>query len=134
MSNNVNRFHPDYNTNYLAQAIPLVVGQAAIRNRVVLSIIDGIHGLWDGGPQGSTPLFSWENKTVYFATDVVAADRIACNAINQQRLLAGLQPVESAPANAYDNWTVRQTGIAEAGMAGLGEWRDSSIQYQLLTV
>src|ERR1035438_8809268 len=72
----------------------------------VLSIIDGIHGLWNPGPKGLQD-FVWDHHTMYFGTDVVATDRIAWKAIDAQRLLAGLAPEESSGADKYGTWTVR---------------------------
>jgi hypothetical protein len=132
--NNVNRAHPDANTNYLQWFVPTVVSQPIIRNKVVLSIIDGVHGLWNAGPQG-LPDFVWDHHTMYFGTDVVATDRIAWKAIDTQRLLAGLPPEESSGADAYDSWTIRQPQhITQAGLAGLGEYRDGNIDYRLITL
>ena len=132
--NNVNRAHPDANTNYLQWFVPTVVSQPIIRNKVVLSIIDGVHGLWNAGPQGLQD-FVWDHHTMYFGTDVVATDRIAWKAIDTQRLLAGLPPEESSGADAYDSWTIRQPQhITQAGLAGLGEYRDGNIDYRLITL
>jgi hypothetical protein len=132
--NNANRAHPDVNTNYLQWFVPTVVSQPVIRNKVVLSIIDGVHGLWNAGPQGLQD-FVWDHHTMYFGTDVVATDRIAWKAIDTQRLLAGLPPEESSGADAYDSWTIRQPQhITQAGLAGLGEYRDGNIDYRLITL
>src|ERR1035438_730804 len=132
--NNANRAHPDVNTNYLQWFVPTVVSQPVIRNKVVLSIIDGVHGLWNAGPQG-LPDFVWDHRTMYFGTDVVATDRIAWKAIDAQRLLAGLPPEESSGADPYDSWTIRQPQhITQAGLAGLGEYRDGNIDYRLITL
>jgi Domain of unknown function (DUF362) len=130
--NNVNRAHPDVTTNYMQWYVPTVVSQPVIRNKVVLSIIDGIHGLWDAGPQG-LPGFVWDNRTMYFGTDVVATDRVGWKAIDAQRLLAGLPPEQSSGADAYDTWYVRQPQhITQAGQMGLGKYRDEDIDYHAI--
>jgi len=132
--NNVNRAHPATNTNYLQWYVPTVVSQPIIRNKVVLSIIDGIHGLWNAGPHGLQD-FVWDHHTMYFGTDVVAADRIAWKAIDAQRLLAGLPSEESSGADPYDAWTIRQPQhITQAGLMGLGKFRDEDIGYRLVTL
>jgi hypothetical protein len=114
--------------------VPTVVSQPIIRNKVVLSIIDGIHGLWNAGPHGLQD-FVWDHHTMYFGTDVVAADRIAWKAIDAQRLLAGLPSEESSGADPYDAWTIRQPQhITQAGLMGLGKFRDEDIGYRLVTL
>lgn len=47
-----------------------------IRDKAVLQVLDGIKGLYHGGPS-ARPQFVWEHRTMYFATDPVALDRIA---------------------------------------------------------
>jgi hypothetical protein len=101
---------------------------------VVLSIIDGVHGLWNAGPQGSQN-FVWDHRTMYFGTDVVATDRIGWKAIDAQRVLAGLPPEESSGADGWDSWSIRQPQhITQAGQNGLGEFRDDHIDYRLVTL
>jgi hypothetical protein len=136
MVNNVNRAHPDVTGpgNYLNEFIPLVVGQPWIRNKVVLSIIDGTHGLWDAGPSGNKR-FVWEHNTMYFGTDVVACDTIASKAIDAQRVLAGLPPEATSGADGWDKYHFRQPDhIAKAGQAGLGEWQSDRIKYRSITI
>ena len=132
--NNVNRAHPTTTTNHLQWFVPTVVSQPIIRNKVVLSIIDGIHGLWNAGPKGLQD-FVWDHHTMYFGTDVVATDRIGWKAIDAQRLLAGLASEESTGADKYGTWTVRQPQhITQAGLMGLGKFRDEEIDYRLVTL
>jgi len=132
--NNVNRAHPSADKNYLQWFVPTVVSQPAIRNRVVLSIIDGIHGLWNAGPKGRQE-FVWDHHTMYFGTDVVATDRVGWKAIDAQRQLAGLASEETSGADKYDTWTIRQPQhITQAGLMGLGKFRDEDIGYRLVTL
>jgi Domain of unknown function (DUF362) len=136
MVNNVNRAHPDVQgpRNYLNQFIPLVVGQPWIRNKVVLSIVDGVHGLWNAGPMGN-PRFVWEHNTMYFATDVVAGDTVAAKALDAQRVSAGLPPEAESGADEFDKYHFRQPDhIAKAGQAGLGAWQSDQIQFRAVTI
>ena len=136
MVNNVNRAHPDVTGpgNYLNQFIPLVVGQSWIRNKVVLSIVDGTHGLWNAGPTGK-PQFVWEHNTMYFATDVVACDTIAAKAIDAQRILAGLPPEAKSGADDWDRYDFRQPDhIEKAGQAGLGVWQSDRLDYRPIAI
>ncbi len=133
-ANNVDRSHPDVTLNYTRDFIPAVVAMPVIRNKTVLSIIDGVHGLYASGPHG-LPQFVWEHKTMYFATDVVAADRIGWRAIDEKRVSAGMLPEALAPADAWDQWQVRQPQHIEvAGQMGLGEWRDDHIDFRQISI
>jgi len=131
--NNWNRFHPDVNTNYLVDGIPALVSMPVVRNKVTLGIIDGVHGCYDGGPMGWSCV--WEHNTMYFATDVVAADRVGWLAIDAERANQGLPPEQTAPPDGYDTWVQRQPQhITAAGQMGLGEWRDENIDFREVTL
>ena len=128
--NNVNRSHPDTATNYIKSFIPAAVSIPILRNKAVLSIIDGVHGLYAGGPRGNASLV-WPHRTMYFATDVVAADRIGWKAIDAKRVALGMPPEELSTADGLDTWLERQPQhITEAGKLGLGEYRDDHIDFR----
>lgn len=133
-SNNVNRSHPATTINHVKEFIPAVISMPVIRNKAVLAIIDGVHGLWAGGAYGAAGC-TWEHKTMYFATDHVAADRIGWKAIDAYRAVQGFPPEQSSPADKYDSFAERQPQHIEAvGRLGLGEWRDSSIDFRKITI
>ena len=88
-----------------------------IRNKAVLHILDGIKGLYHGGP-GAKPQFVWEHQTMYFATDPVALDHIGWKAIDEKRLAVGneahrrrqarsVQPRTSIASLSTSNWPER---------------------------
>ena len=132
--NNANRAHPDLATNYLKDVIPALVSAPVIRNKMVLSIIDGVHGLYAGGPMGYSGCL-WEHRTMYFATDVVAADRVGWRAIDAERANRGFLPVQDSPPDRYDATHERQPQhITNAGQMGLGEWLDSRIDFRKITL
>ncbi len=135
-SNNVDRAHPDVSTNYLQYFIPNVVSMPVIRNKTVLTIIDGVHGLYAQGPHGGDGSCVWEHKTMYFATDLVAADRIGWRAIDAQRIAKGLLPEEGSPPPDFNGgFLVRQPQhITMAGQMGLGEYRDDHIVFRAVTL
>src|SRR5229473_2551183 len=90
--NNVNRSHSSKTLNACGAFIPAVVSLPVIRNKAVLHILDGIKGLYHGGP-GARPQFVWEHRTMYFATDPVALDRIGWQAIDAKRASVGMKPI-----------------------------------------
>jgi uncharacterized protein (DUF362 family) len=98
-----------------------------IRNKTVLHICDGIKGLYHGGPSG-LPQFVWEHKTMYFATDPVALDRVGWEAIDAQRAGVGRKPVAEDLPDRYSTFIRRQPEHVElAGALGLGEFRREKI-------
>jgi len=141
--NNWNRFHDNVDAdgrtiNHMYESIPAVASLPVIRNKVVLGIIDGVHGLCAGGPINyADPQygFVWPHNTMYFATDVVAADRVGWRAIDAERVRRGMLPEESAGKDGFDNFDVRQPQhISLAGQMGLGEWRDDQIDFRQIVL
>ena len=74
--NNVCRSHSTPDTNVCNQFIPQVVAHPIIRRKCVLHIMDGIKGVYQGGPGASRPEWTWENNALLFATDPVAMDHV----------------------------------------------------------
>src|SRR5690348_10383085 len=128
--NNVNRSHSSSTLNACGSFIPAVVSMPVIRNKTVLHVLDGVKGLYHGGP-GARPQFVWEHRTLYFATDPVALDHICWKVIDQKRAAMGLQAVAEARPDKYSTFLSRQPEHIEiAGALGLGEWDESKIDVQ----
>jgi hypothetical protein len=91
--NNVCRSHATPDTNVCNQFIPQVVNHPVIRRKCVLQIMDGIKGVYQGGPAASRPEWTWENNALFFATDPVAMDHVAWQYVDTKRKEKGLPPV-----------------------------------------
>jgi Domain of unknown function (DUF362) len=91
--NNVCRSHATPDTNVCNQFIPQVVNHPVIRRKCVLQIMDGIKGVYQGGPGASRPEWTWENNALFFATDPVALDHVAWRSVDAQRKERSLPPV-----------------------------------------
>jgi hypothetical protein len=91
--NNVNRSHSTPDTNVCNQFIPQVVNHPIIRKKCVLHIMDGIKGVFQGGPGASRADWTWENNALLFATDPVAMDHVAWRYVDAKRKEKGLPPV-----------------------------------------
>jgi uncharacterized protein (DUF362 family) len=65
-----------------------------IRDKVVLNIVDGLIGCYQGGP-GANPQFITDFKCMLFGSDPVAVDRIGYDIIFQRRVAEGIQKEES---------------------------------------
>jgi uncharacterized protein (DUF362 family) len=127
--NNVERSHarPPY-LNACGTFIPAIVNTPVFREKVVLNIVDGVRGLWNGGP-GADPRFVWEHKTMYFGTDPVALDKVGWKVIDEKRVEQGLLPVKEAPADRHNRFAYPQVEhIDLAGVLGLGVFDDARIK------
>jgi hypothetical protein len=71
-----------------------------LRDKVVLNIVDGIKGCFNGGP-GANPQFFAEYKTVLIGTDPVAIDRIGFEIITKKRIDEGLQKEAAERGKAF---------------------------------
>jgi hypothetical protein len=145
--NNVNRSHSTPDTNVCNQFIPQVVSHPVIRKKCVLHIMDGIKGVFQGGPAASRPDWTWENNALLLATDPVAMDHVAWRCIDAKRKERGLPPVAAAGRTGLDpekteGFDIRQPQhIRLAAHLGLGLFEfDSprgkrhSIQHKLVTL
>ena len=132
--NNVCRSHDTVSANVCGAFIPAVVSLPVIRNKVVLNILDGIRGLYHGGPSGK-PQFVWEHRTLYFSTDPVALDTVGLKAIDAKRVSVGMKKtVDDTPDN-FDHFIHKQPEHIElAGAFGLGEFDEKKIDLREITV
>jgi uncharacterized protein (DUF362 family) len=130
--NNVARSHSTRTLNTCGAFIPAVVALPVIRNKTVLHICDAVKALYHGGPFGR-PQFVWEHKTMYFATDPVAMDRIGWDAIDAQRLAVGRKPLAEDLPDQWSTFLRKQPEHAEiAGALGLGEFDRAKIDHRVL--
>ena len=132
--NNVCRSHGTITLNACNDFIPAVVAMPVIRNKTVLHILDGVKGVYDGGP-GAPPQFVWEHKTLYFATDPVALDHIGWEVIDAKRVSAGMKKLFEAAPDRFSTYVHRQPEHVEiAGALGLGEFARGKIDLRAITI
>ena len=132
--NNVNRSHSTRSLNACNAFIPAVVSMPVIRNKAVLHILDGVKGLYHGGPSAK-PQFVWEHHTMYFATDPVALDHICWEVIDAKRLSVGMKKLVEDTPDQFSTFVHRQPEHVEiAGALGLGEWDRAKIDLRQLKV
>jgi hypothetical protein len=104
--------------NACGQFIPAVVAFPAIRGKVVLHIMDGLRAVYEAGPSAE-PRYVWEQKSLFFATDPVAMDRVGWALVDAKRKEKGLPPVGES---TWQGGAFRQPEhILFAGALGLGE-------------
>jgi uncharacterized protein (DUF362 family) len=130
--NNVSRSHSSSSLNACNAFIPAVVSLPVIRNKAVLHILDGVRGLYHGGPF-ARPQFVWEHHTLYFATDPVALDHIGWEVIDAKRLSVGMKKLVEDGPDKFSTFVHRQPEHVEiAGALGLGEWDRAKIDLREL--
>ena len=132
--NNVCRSHSSSSLNACNTFIPAVVSLPVIRNKAVLHILDGVKGVYDGGP-GARQQFVWENRSLYFATDPVALDHVGWEVIDAKRVSVGMKKLFESPPDKFSTFVHRQPEHVEiAGALGLGVWDRDKIDLRQLKV
>jgi uncharacterized protein (DUF362 family) len=81
---NVARSHQYSKTNTLS-FIGTLASVEPLRSKTVLQIMDGMRGVWHGGPFLHSPRFRFYPKQMMFATDPVAVDRLLLDVIEEKR-------------------------------------------------
>jgi len=71
-----------------------------IRDKLVLNIVDGLRGCYEGGP-GANPQFIYNFNTMLIGTDPVAVDRIGYDIVLAKRIEEGVQEEESPNGIKY---------------------------------
>jgi hypothetical protein len=137
--NNVARSHSNPHSNVCNQFIPQVVSHPVIRQKCVLQIMDGIKGVYQGGPFGKNPEWTWEQNSLYLATDPVAMDHLLWRTIDAKRKEKGLPPVGSVGKLGLDaereGFDMRQPQhIALAGHLGLGVFDWEKILHEVVKI
>ncbi len=145
--NNVFRSHSSPSSCAMVAFIPAVVSHPIIRRKCVLHIMDGIRGVWEGGPFGRDPEWLFDYNALLFATDPVAMDHVEWDILDARRKQMGVPGVGAVGRLAADpfkheGYDIRQPQyIAVAGQIGLGIFdyksplgRRSSIDHRVLNV
>ena len=73
---------------------------APLRDKVVLNIVDGIIGCYNGGP-GANPQFITEYNTIFTGTDPVAVDRVGYDILLKKRFEMKVQKEESPKGRVF---------------------------------
>jgi uncharacterized protein (DUF362 family) len=145
--NNVFRSHSCPQGIAMVAFIPAVVSHTIVRRKCVLHIMDGVRGVWEGGPYGKNPEWLFEYNALLFATDPVAMDHVEWDILDAHRKKIGVPGVGAVGRLAADpfkqeGYDIRQPQyIAMAGQAGLGNFdyksprgRAFSIDHRVVTV
>ena len=113
---NTGRLHKDLWSETSAE----VCAFPPLRDKVVLNIVDGIKGCFNGGP-GANPQFFADFKTLLIGTDAVAVDRIGYEIVLKKRIEEKIQRSDVEKARKF---------MELAGNLNLGESDLSKINHQ----
>jgi hypothetical protein len=119
-----------------------------LRSRTVLQIMDGLRGVWHGGPFARTRRYLFHPKQILFGTDPVAIDRLLLDIIDDERKAHGaisiydrspsslkMDDTAARDADPNVNIIIREPGHVEyAASLGLGVAELARIQIQELVV
>jgi uncharacterized protein (DUF362 family) len=81
---NVARSHSGFKTNTYS-FIGTLASVEPLRSRTVLAIMDGLRGVWHGGPFSPSHKFRFYPKQMLFGTDPVSMDRLLLDVIDGKR-------------------------------------------------
>ena len=125
-----------------------VVGTLAsiepLRSRTVLQIMDGLRGVWHGGPFARTTKYVFYPRQIMFGTDPVAIDRLLLDIIDNERRAHGAISIwdrspsslkvddgRARDADPNVNIIIREPGHVEfASTLGLGVYDRARIDVQ----
>ena len=93
---NTGRLHK----NLWAETTAEVNAFPPLRDKVVLNIVDGMKGCYNGGP-GANPQFFVNYNTMLFGTDPVAVDRVGHDIVVKMRIEKGLVKEDNARARTF---------------------------------
>jgi uncharacterized protein (DUF362 family) len=134
---NVARSHSHEKTN-TKTFIGTLAAMEPLKSKTVLHIMDGLKGVWQGGPFLRDPRFQFFPKQMMFGTDAVAIDRLLIDIIENKRKAEGAPSVwDRSPANLNTNGNkdpmknafIREPGHIEyAAGLGLGTYDRSRIR------
>ncbi len=136
---NVARSHKWEKTNTFS-FIGTLAHVEPVKSRTVLQIMDGLKGVWQGGPFVHDAKYAFYPGRIAVGTDPVALDRLLIDIIEDKRKRMGAHSVwDRSPAilmkgsgrstDPFANRYIREPGHIEyAGKLGLGVYDKSKIQ------
>jgi len=138
---NVARSHYEEKTN-TRTFIGTLAAVEPLRSKTVLSVMDGLRGVWHGGPFVRDTKFAFYPKQMKFGTDPVAMDRLLIDVIEEKRKREGAVSVwnrdprylgDTRELDPNKNPFIREPGHIEfAGTLGLGIYDLDAIKEDVL--
>jgi len=85
---NVARTH-SHGKSHTYSCVGTMAAVEPLRSRTVLQIMDGLRGVWHGGPFAHTKRYVFYPKRILFGTDPVAIDRLLLDIVDEKRKAEG---------------------------------------------
>jgi uncharacterized Fe-S center protein len=138
---NVARSHRDAKTHTYS-FIGTLANLEPLRSRTVLQLMDGLKGVWHGGPFSRQRKFRFFPAQMMFGTDPVAIDRLLIDIIDDKRKAEGAVSVwdrsekiiaknDEQRNDPNRNLFIRETGHIEyAAGLGLGTYDKAKIRVE----
>ncbi len=144
---NVARTH-QRGKSHTYSVVPTLASVEPLRSRTVLQIMDGLRGVWHGGPFARTTRYVFYPRQIMFGTDPVAIDRLLLDIIDNKRKEQGAISIwdrspsflkiddgRARDADPNVNIIIREPGHVEyAASLGLGVHDLAKIKVQDVTV
>jgi hypothetical protein len=144
---NVARTH-DNGVSHTHSFVGTLAAVEPLRSRTVLQIMDGLRGVWHGGPFAHTKKYVFYPKTIMFGTDPVAIDRLLLEIIEKERQKHGaisvwerskkylkVDDIRARDADPNVNIIIREPGHIEyAAKLGLGVHDLKKIEVQEIII
>ncbi len=138
---NMDRSHRYEKTN-TRTFVGTLAAMEPVRSRTVLHIMDGLRGVWHGGPFSTNRKFRFYPKEIMFGTDPVAMDRLLIDVIEAKRKAENAPSifdrsrdrVKAGPdVNPSFNRFIREPGHVEyASRLGLGVYDIQKIKLKAI--
>ncbi len=93
---NTSRLHKDL----WAETTAEVCAFPPVRDKLVLNIVDGLRGCFNGGP-GANPQFITNYNTLLIGTDPVAVDSVGYDIVIKRRIKEGIQKEDSPKGRRF---------------------------------
>ena len=130
---NVARSH-QYSKTHTLSFIGTLASVEPLRSKTVLSIMDGLKAVWQGGPFAPDKKFCFYPGQMMFGTDPVAMDRTMLGIVDDERKRNDAPTVWERTTGKWGRY-VREPGHIEyAAKLGLGEYDKSKIKLKEFSV
>ncbi len=113
---------------FIGRYIAEVCACPPIRDKTVLTVLDGLRAQFDKGPSAS-PSHVWHTDTLMVATDTVAVDSVGFDIIAEKRLAEGVDTPEG-----IEEARTRFDYLVRAENLGLGVYRGRTIERRRVAI
>ncbi|MEW6358333.1 MAG: DUF362 domain-containing protein [Planctomycetota bacterium] len=111
------RFHPNMCNPY----IPEMNSKTPLKDKLRVSIINGLEGVFKGGPETGNPRLRWPHNGLLIGVDRVALDTVGVKLIDEARAPKGLPPLMRTGTRPVYIQTAAEMGLGVNDLSKI-EW------------